>query len=95
MSNSCWNEESLPILGRIFLRNVLSNMRGYEDAKVQFGETGTARVKPNYQVTYPNGLIRTINGSSHDKFTRADEFDSTRISNAFSLQQIKLAYEQS
>jgi hypothetical protein len=94
MSRLCWDEKRLPKLGRIFLRNVLSNMRGYEDAKVQFGETGTG-VKPNYQVTYPNGLIRAINGSSHDPFVRADEFDSTRISSAFSLQQVKHAYEQS
>lgn len=94
MSKLCWNEENLPKLGRIFLRNVLSNMRGYEDAKVQFGETGTG-VKPNYQVTYPNGLVRAINGSSHDPFVRANEFDSTRISNTFSSQQVKCAYEQS
>lgn len=94
MSKLCWNEENLPKLGRIFLLNVLSNMRGYEDAKVQFGETGTG-VKPNYQVTYPNGLVRAINGSSHDPFVRADEFDSTRISNTFSSQQVKYAYEQS
>ena len=69
-------------------------MRGYEDALVQFGETGEG-VYPNYQITFPNGKKWPINGRSHDSFGDADQFDINKISNPFHLHEIQAAYENS
>jgi hypothetical protein len=92
MSKLNWSESSLSNLGRIFLRNVLDHMR--EGSIVSFGETGEG-IQPNYQVTYPNGVIKTIRGSSHKKFDNADEFNTSKISPAFSLADIQRAYARS
>ena len=89
-----WTDDNLPELGRTFLRNVLQNMRNYEGTTVKFGITGKG-IKPNYQVTYPNGVKRNINGASHDEDKRTDEYDKEKISKEFSLAQIQKAYEQS
>lgn len=88
-----WNENNLPTLGRFFLRRVLDNMRGREDSVVRFGETGQG-IQPNYQVTFPNGRIMTLRGSSHEVFEQADEFDSHNVSKAFNLAAIQAAYNQ-
>jgi hypothetical protein len=85
-----WGEDNLHTLGRVFLRQVLENMRGREESVVRLGETGQG-VQPNYQVTFPNGVVRTLRGSSHKAFEQADEFDATRISEPFTLAQVRNA----
>ncbi len=87
-----WHQHNLHDLGRIFLRNVIKNMRGYEDALVRFGETGRG-IQPNYQVTFINGTTITLRGSSHKPFELTDEFDSARISQPFNLAAVTKAYE--
>lgn len=93
MSELEWNEETLPTLGRFFLRNILNHMRYLKESTVCLGETGQG-VMPNYQVTFPNGVTRTLRGSSHKAFEQADTFDKERISRPFSLQEIEAAYEK-
>lgn len=93
MSKLEWDEGNLPTLGRVFLRHVIDNMRGREESLVRFGETGQG-VQPNYQVTFPNGVTRTIRGSSHEAFEHADEFNSGNVSEAFKLTAIRNAYER-
>lgn len=93
MSSIIWSESNLPTLGRVFLRNMLDNMRKYEGSTVRLGETGEG-VQPNYQVTFPNGVCRTIRGSSHEAFDQAEEFDSNKISEPFSRAQVEAAYKQ-
>lgn len=92
MSSIEWTEEALPTLGRVFLRNVLVHMRGRPESFVRLGETGQG-VQPNYQVTFPNGVTRTLRGSSHEAFEQADAFNEDRISRPFSLAQIQAAYD--
>lgn len=93
MNKIFWSTENLHTLGRIFLRNVMNNMRGKEDSIVRFGETGLG-IQPNYQVIFPNGVKRTLRGSSHDAYEQTDEFDPEKISQPFNLAAIKKAYEQ-
>lgn len=83
-----WDMENMSKLGRLFLRNVIDNMRNFEEAKVRFGETGQG-IQPNYQVTFPNGIVRTFRGSSHKPFSQAEEFNLDNLSEAFSLEDIK------
>lgn len=87
-----WTEENLPNLGRVFLRNVRDHMRNKDESTVRFGETGYGS-QPNYQVTFPNGVTRTIRGSSHEAYEQAEEFDDEKISEPFNLAAIKKAYE--
>lgn len=93
MSEIEWNEETLPTLGRVFLRNVIDHMRGRQESIVRLGETGQG-VIPNYQVTFPNGVTRTIRGSSHEAFEQADAFNEERISRPFSLAEVQAAYDK-
>ena len=79
-------------LDRLFLRNVLDNMRWNEAATVRFGLTGQG-IKPNYQVTFPGYKPRTFMGLSHGKFIRADEFDQNRISDDIPYRDVLAAYE--
>jgi hypothetical protein len=88
-----WREDNLHTLGRVFLRQVLGNMRELEKSVVRLGETGQG-VQPNYQVTFPNGLVRTLRGSSHKAFDQTEEFNATRISEPFTLAQVRNAYER-
>ncbi|MDF0533062.1 hypothetical protein PY479_02070 [Shewanella sp. A32] len=85
--------ENLPKLGRIYLRNVLQNMRNYEESAVKFGLLGEMKF-PNYQVTLPNGRIITYRGINHDQFGK-DDFEVTHLSESFSFSQIKAARENS
>ena len=88
---SCsWNENNLSDLGRVFLRNVRDNMRDKVKSTVKFGTTGKGEI-PNYQVTYPNGLIRTIRGSSH-KNMNEDQFNNKTTSEDFTFAQLNNAY---
>lgn len=91
MSGITWTRENLPLLGRVFLRNVLENMRGRDDSEVQFGETGDG-VMPNYQVKFPNGVVRTLRGSSHEAFEQAEPFAVRNISEPFKLAEVTEAY---
>lgn len=91
MSGIEWNENNLHTLGRAFLQHVLDHMRGREASIVRLGETGTG-VKPNYQVTFPNNVIRALRGSSHNAFP-IEEFDAKNISQPFTLAQVRAAYE--
>ncbi|MFB2733757.1 hypothetical protein [Shewanella mangrovisoli] len=93
MSGIEWNEDSLPTLGRVFLRHVIGHMRGRSESTVRFGVTGQG-IMPNYQVTFPNGVTRTLRGSSHDAFEQADAFDEERISRPFFLAEIQSAYDK-
>ena len=94
MSRIEWKEDNLHTLGRVFLRNVLDHLRGHEGSIVRLGETGVG-VQPNYQVTFPNGVTRALRGSSHEAFEQTEEFDIDRISQPFTLAQVRAAYEQS
>lgn len=87
-----WNKENLPLLGKSFLSNVISNMR-FEESRVRFGETGKG-TQPNYQITFPNQRVWTIRGSSHETYEDAEKFNSERISNPFSLAAIRAALEK-
>ena len=97
MSGIEWNENNLHTLGRTFLRHVLDHMRGHEASVVGLGETGTG-IQPNYQVTFPNKITRTLRGSSHKAFPieefDVEEFDAKKISQAFTLAQVRTAYER-
>lgn len=93
MSGIEWREDNLHMLGRLFLLHVLDHMRGREDSVVRLGQTGEG-VQPNYQVTFPNGVTRTLRGSSHKSFDQAEEFDSDRISEPFNLAQVQAAYDR-
>ena len=88
-----WTLDSLPSLGRTFLRHVIDHMRGRDESTVRFGVTGQG-ISPNYQVKFPNGVIRTIRGSSHDAFEQADEFEAGKISREFSLAEMQQVYER-
>lgn len=95
MSKIEWNESNLPNLGRVFLRKVLDNMRPeISNSTVRFGQTGQG-IRPNYQVTFENGVTRALNGSSHEAFDGADEFNSENVSGGFSFATIKGAYDRS
>lgn len=83
----------MPTLGRVFLRNVIDHMRGRSESIVRLGETGQG-VLPNYQVTFPNGVTRTLRGSCHDAFEQADAFNEEHISRPFSLEEIQAAYDK-
>ena len=87
-----WNEVNLSTLGKVFLRNVIDHMRGRAESTVCFGETGEG-IAPNYQVTFPNGVVRTIRGLSHEAFEQADSFNEGRISRPFSLAEVQAAYD--
>lgn len=87
MTKICWEEGNLPSLGLVFLRSVRGNMRGREDSSVRFGETGTG-VVPNYEVRYPNGVVRPIRGSTHESFESAENFDTSNLSKKFVLKDI-------
>ena len=93
MSGIEWDEKTLPTLGRVFLRHVIGHMRGRAESIVRFGITGQG-VMPNYQVTFPNGVVRTLRGSSHDSFEQAEAFNEERISRPFSLTEIQAAYDK-
>lgn len=94
MSGLNWNIDNISELGKIFLRKVMENMRGYDGSTVWFGETGKG-IQPNYQVRFPKGLILTISGASHKQFPNAEKFNDARISQPFTLADIKQAYESS
>ena len=96
MNTFIWNKDNLDHLGKKFLRHILDNMRGYEGTVVRFGLTGEG-IQPNYQITFPNGIVRPINGISHKLFKKdgfdAHEFSSDRLSQPFTLLQIQNAYQ--
>ncbi|QFU21582.1 hypothetical protein FM038_005075 [Shewanella eurypsychrophilus] len=79
--------EMLSKMPALYINEVLKNMRGFQGATVRFGNTGKG-IAMNYQITYPNGHIRTIHGKGHKNFEKTDEFNSERISIEFSLKQI-------
>lgn len=87
-----WNEENLSLLGKNFLSNVINNMR-FEGSVVRFGETGTG-TRPNYQITFPNGRIWTIRGSSHETYEDTDKFNIEKISDPFSFAVIRAALQK-
>lgn len=88
-----WKEDNLYTLGRTFLREVLTNMRGFEHSIVNLGETGEG-VRPNYQVTFPNGRTIAFNGASHEKYGQTEVFAVARVSQPFTLAQVNLAFQQ-
>ncbi len=91
MTNINWNIEKLStLLGRLFLRKMLANLRGYADATVQIGEMGVG-VKPNYQVRFPNGQAVTFRGSTHRRFTQRAEFEPDHLSSPFSESEVREA----
>lgn len=83
--------DNLSQLGRVYLRNVLKNMRNYEGSKVKLGLLGEMKF-PNYQVTLPNGRIITYRGINHAQFGK-DDFEETHLSDSFTFSQIKTAIE--
>lgn len=92
MSHLIWDEETLPKLGRKFLRAIRDNMR-FKESTVRLGITGEG-IQPNYQVIFENGIIRTINGANHAEFTRTDEFDETKLSEPFTYEDILNAFNK-
>jgi len=91
MSAIEWNEEKIKNLGRTFLREVMRNMRSKEST-VRFGETGQG-IAPNYQVTFPNGVVMVRNGISHGSFKQVDEFNLDNLSKIFTYVEIEKAYD--
>jgi len=87
-----WNENNLSGLGVVFIRPVIDHMRGREESTVRFGTTGEG-IMPNYQVTFPNGVIRAIRGSSHEAYEQTDEFEDGRLSEPFSLADMQRIFE--
>jgi hypothetical protein len=90
MGKLVWTKSNLCKLGKVFLRKAMENMR--ENATVKFGETGKG-IRPNYQVTFSDGRIMTLNGASHRDFSRVDEFANGHISQAFTFPDIERAYD--
>jgi hypothetical protein len=85
-----WDQASLSRLDLIFLRTVLDNMRE-ASSKVRFGVTGQG-IKPNYQITFKNGLVRPLSGLSHELHEKG-KFDSENLSETeFSYDDIAAAY---
>ena len=87
-----WNQSNLSSLGVVFIRNVINHMRGREESTVRFGITGEG-ISPNYQVTFPNSLVRAIRGSSHEAYEQTDEFEDGRLSEVFSLTDMQRVFE--
>ena len=79
-------------LGRVFLRNVLKNMRHVDGAKVCFGLLGEWYI-PNYQVIFPNNQILTFRGQNHKRFGK-EKFEATHLSQNFTLAKIRTAFDQ-
>lgn len=88
-----WNENNISLLGKSFLSNVISNMRN-DDSVVKFGETGNG-IQPNYQITFPNKRVWTLRGSSHETYESKENFNTEKISQAFSLAEIRSALSKS
>ncbi|HID36032.1 MAG TPA: hypothetical protein EYP39_01435 [Ghiorsea sp.] len=88
-----WDENNLSGLGSVFIRNVVNHMRGREESTVRFGITGEG-ISPNYQVTFPNGLVRAIRGSSHEAYEQTDEFVDEKLSEVFSLADMQRVLER-
>ncbi|RUQ35594.1 MAG: hypothetical protein EKK71_11860 [Candidatus Competibacteraceae bacterium] len=93
MSGIEWNEDTLPTLGKVFLRHVIDHMLGCSESTVRFGKTGQG-IMPNYQIISPNGVIKTLRGSSHDAFKQVGAFDEKRISRPFLLAEIQHAFDK-
>ena len=97
MNKVAWTKSDLPKLGKVFLRNVLSNIRA-DDAEIKFGETGTGQF-PNYQISYsprsnyPEGVVMAYRGMSHDRFEDLAAFNSEKISQPFSRIDIEDSLE--
>lgn len=86
-----WNIFTLALLGRIFLHEVMRNMR-FKDATVQFGEMGQG-IQPNYQVCFTNGIVNTYRGANHKPFMPLDAFNKEHISRPFSWVEIQHAID--
>ena len=93
MSKLTWSVSELSKLGRVYLRNVLGKMRDVENAYVQFGLLGKG-LTPNYQITFPNGVVRCLRGINHQP-AEHDDFKEGNISEPFTLAQVKEAFEKS
>ena len=92
MDKLTWSIDSVSNIGRVYLRNVLGNMRRIEGSYVQFGLLGKG-ITPNYQVTFPNGTVRCLRGMNH-KVAELEDFNSMNISQEFTLKDIELAFER-
>ncbi|QIY10189.1 hypothetical protein FOC33_15525 [Plesiomonas shigelloides] len=92
MTKLTWSIDELSTLGRVYLRNVLGKMRGFEHSHTQFGRLGKG-IKPNYQVTFPNGIVRCFRGINHEDAGR-EGFEEQNISQPFSLADVKEAFEK-
>ncbi|CAG19291.1 hypothetical protein PBPRA0879 [Photobacterium profundum SS9] len=84
--------EQLPLLGKSYLRNVLSKMRNKDEATVRIGLLGDFKT-PNYQVKLPNGVYLTYRGANHNRFGK-DSFESSHLSVSFTFAQISSAYDK-
>ena len=94
MSYLEWDLDNIIMLGKLFLRNVESNMNNYEDSTVRFGITGKG-IQPNYEITYPKGTIHIFSGASHKIYHSVDKFNKSRISEPFTFSQIQEALSKS
>lgn len=81
-----WTMDKLASLGIVSLRYILGKMRN-EEASVRFGTTGTGTY-PNYQVKFSNGVVMTYQSKSHEKYSGADVFTDSNLSNDFSYSEI-------
>ncbi|MGR5149519.1 hypothetical protein ACQKP8_23610 [Photobacterium alginatilyticum] len=93
MSKLTWSVADLSTLGRVYLRHVLGKMRDIDGSTAQFGLLGKG-LTPNYQITFPNGLVRCFRGMNHQA-ADVDDFKEGNISEPFTLAQIKEAFEAS
>lgn len=95
MSKLTWTEESLNRLDRRFLSKVRDRMLINDQTVVRFGEMGVVREKPNYEITYPNGVKVPVRGSNHKHYGETDSFDEGNLSPPFTLAMINKAYGRS
>lgn len=91
MNSFQWNIDTLALLGRIFLRKVMKNLR-FADSTVQFGEMGQG-IQPNYQVCFPNGNVNTYRGANHKPFMPLGAFNREHISQPFSSTDLQRAFD--
>jgi len=87
--------KDLKVKNPVYIRKVISALRGYEESTVVFGNTGIG-CTPHYQVTLPNGTRLPKNGINHEPYPFDDNtpkeerfFNPNHVSRSFSLRELK------
>ncbi|CAK3844655.1 hypothetical protein [Vibrio crassostreae] len=86
--------KDLKVKNPVYIRRVISSLRGYEESTVVFWITGVG-CTPHYEVTLPNGTRLAKNGINHEPFKFDDTpkeeriFNPNNVSRPFSLSELK------